>query len=138
MSTVSHSIPELDRKGLREFGLVTGSIVGALFGLLFPWLLERAFPMWPWIVFGVLGFWAIVAPSSLRPVYRAWMQLGLVLSKVTTPIVIGALFFIVIVPTGLVMRLAKSDPMRRRIDRDAASYRIESRKAPRENFERPF
>ena len=40
--TAPHSIPELDRKGLREFGLVTGGIVAVLFGLFFPWLLERA------------------------------------------------------------------------------------------------
>ena len=36
---------------------------------------------------GVLGGWALVAPQSLRPVYRAWMRLGLLLNKVTSPIV---------------------------------------------------
>ncbi len=70
MSSATHGIPELDRKGLREFGLVTGTIVAVLFGLFFPWLLERAFPLWPWVVFGVLGAWALVAPLSLRPLYR--------------------------------------------------------------------
>ena len=138
MSTQSHAIPELDRKGLREFGLVTGSIIGVLFGLVFPWLLERALPIWPWVVFGVLGLWALVAPSSLRPVYRGWMRFGLLLSKFTTPLIMGTLFYGVIVPVGLIMRMAKSDPMHRRLDRNVDSYRIASPKPPRENLEKPF
>ena len=138
MSTELHSIPELDRKGLREFGLVTGGIVAVLFGLVFPWLFERALPIWPWVVFGVLGVWALVAPDSLRSVYRVWMRFGLLLSKVTTPLIMGVLFFVVIAPVGLIMRLARSDPMRRRLDRNSASYRIASPKPPRENLEKPF
>jgi hypothetical protein len=37
---INHKIPELDRKGLREFGLMTGAVVVVIFGLFFPWLLE--------------------------------------------------------------------------------------------------
>ena len=54
-----HTIPELDKKGLREFGLVTGGIVAGLFGLFFPWIFDRAFPE------GVSG----MAVDSLR---RTW------------------------------------------------------------------
>ena len=39
-----HSIPELDSKGYRNFALTTGGIVACLFGLFFPWLLERPLP----------------------------------------------------------------------------------------------
>ena len=49
-----HIIPELDRKGLREFGFVTGGIVAVLFGLFFPWLLGRTIPVWPWVLCAVL------------------------------------------------------------------------------------
>ena len=129
----SHTIPELDRKGLREFGLVTGTIVAILFGVFFPWVLERAYPLWPWVVMAVLGGWALIAPSSLRPVYRGWMRVGLLLSKVTTPIVMGAIFFVIIVPVGLVMRLAKRDPLRRTFERDAISYRLASEHPPKSN-----
>jgi Saxitoxin biosynthesis operon protein SxtJ len=138
MVTTAHSIPELNPKRLREFGLVTGSVIGVLFGALFPWWLERAFPMWPWMIFVVLSVWALVAPASLRPIYRVWMRVGLLLSKVTTPIIMGVLFFVVIVPVGFVMRMMNSDPLHRRLDRGLTSYRVESRKAPRENMEKPF
>ena len=136
--SVAHEIPELDARGLRRFGLTTGAIVAVLFGAFFPWAFERAIPTWPWIVFGVLGLWALAAPSTLRVIYRGWMRLGLLLNRVTTPIVIGVLFVVVIVPIALAMRVVKSDPMRRTLDRTAATYRVPSRKSPRENLERPF
>jgi hypothetical protein len=138
MNVSVHSIPELDRRGLRRFGLVTGGIVALLFGLAFPWLFERTLPTWPWVVFGVLAAWAALAPTTLRGVYRGWMRLGLLLNKITTPLIMGAIFALVIVPVGLVMRIARHDPLRRQLDRDVGSYRIESQKPPRDNMEKPF
>ena len=44
---VNQVIPELDRKGLREFGLTTGAAVIVIFGLFFPWVLDLAWPIWP-------------------------------------------------------------------------------------------
>jgi hypothetical protein len=134
----AHAIPELDRKGLREFGLVTGAIVAGLFGVFFPWVLERAFPIWPWVVLGVLGAWALIAPQSLRPVYHGWMRVGLLLSKVTTPIVMGAIFLLIVMPVGLLMKALKRDALHRSFDRSAASYRIASEHPPKDNLERPF
>ena len=83
------AIPELDRQGLRQFGIVTGGILAGLFGLFFPWLfglffpwlLEHSYPYWPWIVGGVLAVWALVVPQTLRGFYRKWMQFALVLSR---------------------------------------------------------
>ncbi len=133
-----HEIPELDRKGLRDFGLVTGGIFVALFGLLFPWVLGLSFPTWPWVLGGILAIWGLAAPGTLRPIYRVWMRFGLLLSKITTPIVLGIVFFLVIFPTGLVMRSFGRDPMKRQIDSEATSYRVPSTKSPKENMERPF
>ena len=48
-------IPELDAAGLRRFALVTGAILAVLFGVLLPWLFGFGFPLWPWIVAGVLA-----------------------------------------------------------------------------------
>ncbi len=132
------SIPELDRKGLRDFGLVIGGIFAGLFGLAFPWLLEKPIPVWPWGLAGGLAVWAVVAPSSLRPLYRLWMRFGLLLNRITTPIILGAVFFLMITPAGILMRLAGKDPMARSLDRKAQSYRISSRKVPKENMEKPY
>ena len=132
------TILELDRKGLREFGLTTGSIFAALFGLFFPWLLNISFPLWPWIVFGVLGIWALIAPGTLKPIYHWWMKFGLLLSRITTPIILGVVFFLLLAPVALVMRIVGHDPMARKVESDIKSYRIASKKMPKENMEKPF
>ena len=133
----THAIPELDRKGLREFGLVTGGILVVLFGLLFPWLLGRDFPVWPWVVTAVLVTWSLVAPLTLRHVYRVWMRFGLLMSRVTTPLILGIVFFLVITPMGLVRRVFGGDSLARTFS-DADTYRVSSKKAPPKNLEKPF
>jgi hypothetical protein len=53
----------------------------------------------------------IAIPTRLGPVERAWMSMALALSKVTTPIVMGAIYFMVITPIGLARRVFGSDPL---------------------------
>lgn len=132
------TIPDLDRKGLREFAFTIGGIVAVLFGAFLPWLFERGFPLWPWI-FGVLfAAWGLAAPMTLQPVYRGWMKFGLLLSKITTPIILGAVFFLTVLPIGILRRTFGSDPMARQFDGSAASYRVPSKASPRENLEKPY
>ena len=137
MTSAMHTIPQLDRKGLREFGLVTGAIVAGLFGLFFPWLLDHASPIWPWVLFGVLSAWALIAPLSLRPLYRVWMRFGLLLSKITTPIIMGLVFYAVITPFGLIFKIAGKDAMRRKFD-DQDTYRVATKKIREDSLERPY
>jgi len=134
---MSGEIPVLDKAGLRQFGLTTGAIVAVLFGLAFPYFLELSWPTWPWIVFAILGVWAIVAPDSLGPVYRGWMRFGMLLGKITTPIILTLLFLIAILPGALIMRLLRNDPMRRSFD-ESTSYRITAKQPSSKNLEKPY
>ncbi|MEO8464100.1 MAG: SxtJ family membrane protein [Gammaproteobacteria bacterium] len=134
----THAIPELDRKGLRNFALTTGGIIIGLFGLLLPWLLGRGLPRWPWIVGGVLIVWGLVAPGTLRPVYRAWMRFGLLLNKVTSPLIMALVFFLVITPLGLFRRVSGRGQLSKGRDGSIKSYRLPSKKPEVEDLERPF
>jgi hypothetical protein len=138
MSDTMHSIPELDRNGLRKFGVTTGAIVAGLFGIFFPWLLKAGFVLWPWVLFAVLAIWGLVAPMSLRPVYQGWMKFGLFMSRFTTPLIMGLVFFVVITPAALVMKIMGKDPMKRALTQDHTTYRVASSKAARESIERPY
>jgi predicted membrane metal-binding protein len=137
MST-AHAIPELDRKGLREFGLVTGGIVAVLFGLFFPWVLDRPIPRWPWVIFGVLGLMGLAVPMALGPVYKTWMKFGLLMSKIMTPLIMGIVFFLTVTPMALLMRVLGKDYMDRTLDRTAKSYRVPSAATPPKRLEKPF
>lgn len=135
---VTRVIPELDRKGLREFGLVTGAVVVAIFGVFFPWVLGWDWPAWPWIIAAPLWLLALVHPSWLRLIYRGWMRFGLLAGMVTTPLVLGIVFFLMISPMAMVRRRWGKDPMQRALDPDRDSYRVQSTRSPREKLERPF
>jgi hypothetical protein len=67
---------------------------------------------------------ALIAPSLLRPLNWLWFQFGMLLSKVMTPLVMGIMFVLTVVPTALVMRLRGKDLLRLKIDRQAKSYWI--------------
>lgn len=133
-----HEIPELDARGLRTFALTTGAILAGLFGLVLPWLLGRPLPIWPWPLAAVLMIWGMLAPRSLGPVYRGWMRFGLLMNRVTSPVVLTLVFFLVFVPAGLVIRLLGKDPMKRRLDPETASYREPSHPAAPESMEKPY
>ena len=137
MATV-HGIPELDRKGLREFGLTTGAAVVVIFGVFFPWILGLDWPSWPWIVAAPLWALALIRPLWLRRIYRAWMHFGLLASRVMTPLVLGIVFFAMISPMAMVWRLTSKDPLQRALDPSRKSYRVQSKKSPKEKLERPF
>lgn len=133
------TIPELDRRGLRSFGFTTGLMIAALFGLAAPWLLDHdVLPVWPWAVACALAGLAAIAPLLLRPVYRTWMTFGLLMSRVTTPLVLATLFFFVVTPIARVRALFGNDRLARRLSADAASYRTPSKPATARDLERPF
>ena len=111
----------------RSFGLV----FAAVFLVIACWpLIDRAVPRW----------WAFVVAASLpgspsagrrswRGLNRLWIRFGVLLGKVVSPIALGILFYGVLAPIGVVMRLTGKDPLRLKLDSGANSYWI-PRKPP--------
>lgn len=129
---------KLDNKTLRDFGLITGSILVGLFGLLFPWIFEHNFPKWPWIIAGILWAWALLLPATLNPVYRGWMAIGHVLGWINTRIILGIMFYIIFLPVGLLLKIFGKDPMARKIIKSQKSYRVIHSIPKKNHVERPY
>ena len=125
-------------KELREFALIMAIGITLIFSGLFPWLAERPIPSWPVISGVVLLVVAIIMPIALFPLHWLWMKIGAVLGWINTRILLTIIFYLIFMPVGLIMRLFGNDPMRRRLDPDAESYRILSKPIPPEKLERPF
>jgi hypothetical protein len=107
----------------RLFGLV----FSAVFAVLGLWPLWGARPVRTWAL-GVSAVFlaaSLLRPAMLSPLNRLWQRLGLLLQRITNPIVLGLLFFGTVLPIGLLMRLAGKNPLRLGFDRDAKSYWIE-------------
>lgn len=67
---------------------------------------------------------ALIRPALLQPANRLWLKFGLLLHRIVNPVVMAVLFFGVITPYGVVMRLVGKDPMRRGFDDSTQSYWI--------------
>jgi hypothetical protein len=132
------SIPQLGPKELREFGLSTGVIVIALFGVLLPWLFNRGWPLWPWLIAITLGLLALIRPMWLRGIYRGWMRFGLMASRVTTPLLLGMVFFLMIAPMGLARRLMGRDTLAKTFSPDGSTYRVKSESSDKDRMEKPY
>lgn len=79
---------------------------------------------WAVIVSALLAVAALAAPSLLAIPNMLWYRFGLLLHRIVSPVVLAILFYGVVTPTGLIMRLFGRDPMRRRRDPGVESYWI--------------
>ena len=94
----------------RKFGLTVGGAFLAITAIL--WWRQHATAM---LVTGSLGGALMLAglliPRHLGPVERAWMGLAHAISKVTTPIFMAVLYYLVLLPAGLIMRMFGNRPL---------------------------
>ena len=104
----------------RNFGF-TMAAVSALIGT---WGLYKSSSHWP-IWLGIAAVFAIVTlirPQALGPANRAWLKLGLLMYKVVNPVIMAILFFGMILPIGLLMRMFGKDFLRLARDHQAPTY----------------
>lgn len=124
---------------LRKFGLVVGLALAAVFGAMLPWIFDRPYPLWPLVAGGVLIALALLAPRALAWPHRGWMIVGHGLGWFNSRVILSALFFVLVMPIGLVMRVLGRSTMLRARDANADTYRITStRAADRKAMEKPF
>ena len=110
----------------RSFGLVFAGVFG-VWAQLNIWFGEGAL-FWVLVAAGFLsGSMALIIPAALGPFDRGWAKVAAVLSRIMTAAVMGAVFFLVLVPFAVVMRsVRKEDPLRLRPQPGAESYWIAS------------
>jgi large-conductance mechanosensitive channel len=109
----------------RVFGCTVGSILIAIGTI--KALVAGAVPPVACLILAagaLLLLLGIVAPSRLSVLNRLWLKVGTAIAKVVNPIVLALLFFLVITPMAIVMRMVGKRPLRLAPDRAASSYWI--------------
>jgi hypothetical protein len=106
----------------RSFGIV----FGVVFTVIGAWPLLRGDAPRFWSLALAVAFLAaaLLRPEVLASMNRLWFKFGILLSKVTTPVVMGLLFFVAVVPTALIMRVRRKDLLNLRFQPEARSYWI--------------
>ncbi len=129
-------LPEATPKRLRQFALSTAAAVVLLFGLLIPWLTAHPIPLWLIAAAGAWALWGLLLPTSLTPLYHGWLRFGLLMGRITTPVILTVVYCLLVTPLGWLRRALGHDPMERRRDPQAASYRRPS--PPLSGMDKPF
>jgi hypothetical protein len=114
----SHSEPKIGSD--RGFGLVFAAVF--LIIAILPLLRNAPVRWWALVATAAFALAALVAPSVLRPLNQIWFTFGMALHHVVNPIVMGAIFFVAVTPTALIMRAFGKDPLRLERDRASATY----------------
>ncbi len=106
----------------RQFGIVMAAAL-ALLSLLNLW---RSGGWWHWAlaIAALFATFAIFAPNTLKPLNVAWFKFGLLLHRVINPVIMALLYYVSVVPTGLIMRALGKDLLRLKLDRTVESYWI--------------
>jgi len=124
-------------KQLRSFGLLVGGVF-AFLGL-WPKVYHGSSPrLWALILAAVLILPALIFPRSLRPFYQGWMKVGALLGWINTRIILGIIFYLVFFPIGLILRLLGKDPMNRKFDSEATTYRVARQPRPESHMKHQF
>ncbi len=77
------------------------------------------------IIFLILG---LFNSNILTPINRIWIKFGFLIGNFISPFILGFIFFTVVVPTGLIMRILKNNFLGIKFDKDLKSYWIKKEK----------
>ena len=134
MSEMSSNIA-IEQGSEKSFGVIF-SIVFLIVSL-YPLINSEGLRIWALVVSTIFFLIAFVAPKVLVLPNKLWFKFGLLLGSIVAPIVMALVYFVTVVPTGLIMRLLGKDLLKQKLDKNAKSYWIE-RKEPMGSMKNQF
>ena len=114
-----------DRKFLNQFGALFIVFFGIIDSLQMFKHGRSEVAMIIWGASTAIAFVGFIFPKFMRIVYLTWMCAIFPIAWVVTQVVFGFVFYIVMTPVGLMMKLCGYDPVKRQFDANAESYWIE-------------
>jgi len=106
----------------RSFGVVF--FIVFLLIALYPLLNNNEIRLWSLIISGLFLILGILNSKILSPLNKIWFKFGLLLGKIISPLVMGVIFFLVVTPIGLIMRLFNKDLLKLKFNK-TKTYWIE-------------
>ena len=107
----------------RNFGIVF--FVVFLIISLYPLTLDEGLAKWPLVISIIFLALGLINSKILTPLNRLWFKFGIFLGRIISPIIMGLIFFLVVTPIGLIMRLFGKDVLNLKLNKKKSSYWIE-------------
>tara|TARA_B100002019_G_scaffold267927_1_gene259388 strand:+ start:104 stop:490 length:387 start_codon:yes stop_codon:yes gene_type:complete len=110
----------------KSFGIVF-FIVFLIIGL-YPLINQDGIRIWAIIVSLIFLILGLINSNLLTPLNKLWIKFGILLGNIISPLVLGIIFFLVVLPTGLLMRILKKNFLGLKFDKNLKSYWINKEK----------
>ena len=107
----------------KSFGIVF-SIVFLLIAI-YPLINSEGLRVWSLIIAIIFLFLGLINSKILTPLNKLWFKFGILLGKIVSPIIMGVIFFLVVTPIGLLMRLFGKDVLNLKLNKKESSYWVE-------------
>lgn len=127
-----------DRRELRYFALGLAAFLVVVFWWWLPSLRAQPEPLWPLLAGWVLVMMAWVWPPSVYPVYRLLLPITRTLAWINTWLLLGAVFFAILLPLGWMLRRRGRLQYVTGFDRAAVTYRVPVPADHKTHLDRPF
>ena len=134
MSEIASHNPT-EQSSEKSFGVVFSIVF--LIVALYPLITSEGLRIWALVVSIIFFLLAFLAPKVLVLPNKLWFKFGLLIGSIVAPIVMAFVYFVTVLPTGLIMRLLGKDLLKQKLDKNAKSYWIE-RKEPMGSMKNQF
>jgi len=126
------------KKDLRSFGITIGFILLAIAAFLF-FKDKDSYQTFLYIS-GALIIFGLIIPVILKPIYLAWMTFAVILGWFMTRVILSLLFFIILTPLGLILRIVGKDFLNQKEQKELNSFwnKRNSKNEKNQNYEKQF
>ena len=102
----------ISKKQLREFSLLIGFAFPIIIGWILPALAAHNFRTWTLLIGIPILIIGLIKPSLLFYPYKVWMQIGSILGWFNSRLILGFIFYFVLLPISFMMKIFGYDPLR--------------------------
>ena len=118
----------------RSFGLVF--FIFFLIIAIYPIINDENLRVWSLIISFVFLILGLINSKILTPLNRIWFKFGLLLGRIVSPVIMGIIFFLVVTPIGLIMRIIGKDLLNLKFNK-GKTYWIE-KNGPKSSMKNQF
>ena len=130
---------EIKIKDLRQFGIALGIILGVIGGIHMLKGHVHAYPWFFWFAVASLLLGAVF-PIVLKPLFIIFTKVAHAIGWFNTRVILIVVYYVLLTPIGLIMRILRKDPLDRKIDKNKETYWIDRVRvsATNDNLEKQF